>query len=195
MKTAPRFPTGYPSPLWFFVSLFGRVSRGYPGRGCMRGAQPLIRGSEATVPGRYPRGLPWQGRRRVGWMDGPSIGLRADGWECGHAARPWPRVGDGFVSLGCVVGTDCGRPPPTGTTAIRGKPSTVPWVFTAGLHGLPAPSRVLDLPCVTSRRVMGAFTRDLFLIGEAVQPPSRSAYVGRERRTAPIATDKLRTFA
>lgn len=74
---------------------------------------------------------------------------------------------------GYVVETDCGRPPPTGTTAICGKPSTAPWVFTAGLHGLPALSRVLDLPCVTGRRGMSAFSRDLYFFDWADQPAQR----------------------
>lgn len=63
-------------------------------------------------------------------------------------------------------------PPPTGTTAIRGKHSTVPCVFTAGLHGLPALSRVLDLPCVTGRRGMSAFSRDLYFSTGRTNPPS-----------------------
>lgn len=73
---------------------------------------------------------------------------------------------------GYVVETDCGRPPPTGTTAIRGKHSTVPCVFTAGLHGLPALSRVLDLPCVTGRRGMSAFSRDFYFWTGRTNPPS-----------------------
>lgn len=77
---------------------------------------------------------------------------------------------DNRETLGCVVETDCGRPPPTGTTAIRGKPSTVPCVFTSGLHGLPGLSRVLTPPCVTERRGMSPFSRDFYLIDLAVQP-------------------------
>lgn len=90
-------------------------------------------------------------------------------------ARPALRT-DNRETSGHGVETECGRPPPTGTTAIRGKHSTVPCVFTPGLHGLPAPSWVLAPPCFTVRQGMGAFTRDLFLISEAVQPPSRPAY-------------------
>ena len=75
---------------------------------------------------------------------------------------PGERSEAGAVDLqprtsGYVVETDCGRPPPTGTTAIRGKPSTVPCVFTSGLHGLPGLSRVLTPPCVTERRGMSPF--------------------------------------
>lgn len=81
-------------------------------------------------------------------------------WECGYAARLWPCVSDDLVSLGCVVETDCGRPPPIEPTALNGKPSTVPWVFRVDLHSLPELSRVLASPCVTSRRGISPFTRD-----------------------------------
>nr|CRY93720.1 hypothetical protein [uncultured prokaryote] len=84
-------------------------------------------------------------------------------------ARPALRT-DSRETSGYVVETDCGRPPPTGTTAIRGKPSTVPCVFTSGLHGLPGLSRVLTPPCVTERRGMSPFSRDFYLIDLAVQP-------------------------
>lgn len=75
-------------------------------------------------------------------------------------------------TLGYEVETDCARPPPTGTTVFQVKPSTVPWVFTSGLHGLPALSRVLDLPCVTGRRGMSAFSRDLYFWTGRTNPPS-----------------------
>lgn len=81
-------------------------------------------------------------------------------WECGYATRLWPCVSDDLVSLGCVVETDCGRPPPIEPTALNGKPSTVPWVFRVDLHSLPELSRVLASPCVTSRRGISPFTRD-----------------------------------
>lgn len=86
-------------------------------------------------------------------------------------ARPALRT-DSRETSGYVVETDCGRPPPTGTTAIRirGKPSTVPCVFTSGLHGLPGLSRVLTPPCVTELRGMSPFSRDFYLIDLAVQP-------------------------
>ena len=42
-----------------------------------------------------------------------------------------------------------------------------------GLHGLPALSRVLDLPCVTGRRGMSAFSRDLYFFDWADQPAQR----------------------
>lgn len=86
-------------------------------------------------------------------------------------ARPALR-GDNRETSGHGVETECGRPPPTGTTAIRGKHSTVPCVFTPGLHGLPALSRVLDLPCVTGRRGMSAFSRDLYFSTGRTNPPS-----------------------
>lgn len=73
-------------------------------------------------------------------------------------------------------GQTAAAPPQSNQPLRADKPSTVPWVFTADLHGLPAPSRVLAPPCFTVRQGMGAFTRDLFLISEAVQPPSRPAY-------------------
>lgn len=73
---------------------------------------------------------------------------------------------------GYVVETDCGRPPPTGTTAIRGKHSTVPCVFAPGLHGLPALSGVLTPPCVTVRPGMSAFSRDLYFWTGRTNPPS-----------------------
>lgn len=38
---------------------------------------------------------------------------------------------DNRETSGYVVETDCGRPPPTGTTVSQVKPSTVPWVFTS----------------------------------------------------------------
>jgi hypothetical protein len=63
-------------------------------------------------------------------------------------------------------------PPPTGTTAIRGKHSTVPCVFTPGLHGLPALSGVLTPPCVTVRPGMSAFSRDLYFWTGRTNPPS-----------------------
>ena len=77
---------------------------------------------------------------------------------------------DNRETSGCVAETDCARPPPTGTTAIRGKHSTVPCVFTSGLHGLPGLSRILTPPCVTGRRGMSPFSRDFYLIDLAVQP-------------------------
>lgn len=79
---------------------------------------------------------------------------------------------DNRETSGYVVETDCARPPPTGTTVSQVKPSTVPWVFTSGLHGLPALSRVLDLPCVTGRRGMSAFSRDLYFWTGRTNPPS-----------------------
>ena len=75
-------------------------------------------------------------------------------------------------TLGHGVETDCGRPPPTGTTAIRGKHSTVPCVFTPGLHGLPALSGVLTPPCVTVRPGMSAFSRELYFWTGRTNPPS-----------------------
>lgn len=62
--------------------------------------------------------------------------------------------------------------PPTVTTAIRGKHSTVPCVFTPGLHGLPALSGVLTPPCVTVRPGMSAFSRDLYFWTGRTNPPS-----------------------
>lgn len=87
-------------------------------------------------------------------------------------ARPALRT-DNRETSGHGVETECGRPPPTGTTAIRGKPSTVPWVFTSGLHGLPALSGVLAPPCVTVRPGMSAFSRDLYFFDWADQPAQR----------------------
>lgn len=83
---------------------------------------------------------------------------------------------DSRETSGYVVETDCGRPPQSNQPLRADKPSTAPWVFRADLHSLPAPSWVLAPPCFTVRQGMGAFTRDLFLISEAVQPPSRPAY-------------------
>lgn len=48
--------------------------------------------------------------------------------------------------------------------------------FYGDLLGDPELSRVLKPPCVTVCRGMSPFTRDLFLISEAAQPPSRPAY-------------------
>ena len=48
--------------------------------------------------------------------------------------------------------------------------------FYGDLLGDPGLSRVLKPPCVTVCRGMSPFTRDLFLISEAAQPPSRPAY-------------------
>lgn len=79
---------------------------------------------------------------------------------------------DSRETSGCVVETDCARPPPNRHNRFSGKPSTVPWVFTSGLHGLPALSRVLDLPCVTGRRGMSAFSRDLYFWTGRTNPPS-----------------------
>lgn len=109
----------------------------------------------------------------------PPFGLLAE------AVPQQPRAGNRPVSgarpalwtysretSGYVVETDCGRPPPTGTTAIRGKHSTVPCVFTPGLHGLPALSGVLAPPYVTVRPGMSAFTRDLYFWTGRTNPPS-----------------------
>ena len=60
--------------------------------------------------------------------------------------------------------------PPNRHNRFSGEPSTVPWVFTSGLHGLPGLSRVLTPPCVTERRGMSPFSRDFYLIDLAVQP-------------------------
>lgn len=86
-------------------------------------------------------------------------------------ARPALRT-DNRETSGHGVETECGRPPPTGTTAIRGKHSTVPCVFTPGLHGLPALSGVLTPPCVTVRPGMSAFSRDLYFWAGRTNPPS-----------------------
>lgn len=90
---------------------------------------------------------------------------------------PGERSEAGAVDLqprtsGHVVETDCGRPPPTGTTVFQVKPSTVPWVFTSGLHGLPALSGVLAPPCVTVRPGMSAFSRDFYFWTGRTNPPS-----------------------
>lgn len=88
-------------------------------------------------------------------------------------ARPALRT-DSRETSGYVVETDCGRPPPTGTTAIRGKPSTVPCVFTSGLHGLPALSGVLTPPCVTVRPGMSAYPEIcIFGLGGPTRPAPR----------------------
>lgn len=86
-------------------------------------------------------------------------------------ARPALRT-DNCETSGHGVETECGRPPPTGTTAIRGKHSTVPCVFTPGLHGLPALSGVLTPPCVTVRPGMSTFSRDLYFWTGRTNPPS-----------------------
>lgn len=148
-----------------------------PGTG---GAQPPVRGSVATVPwiGRQP----WEPLHRGDVPDShrpPPFGLLAE------AAPQQPRAGNRPVSearpalrtdnretSGYVVETECGRPPPTGTTAIRGKHSTVPCVFTPGLHGLPALSGVLTPPCVTVRPGMSAFSRNLYFLTGRTNPPS-----------------------
>lgn len=146
MKTAPRFPTGYPSPLGFVVSLFGRVSKSYPGRGgvplrgragcipfgrgCMRAAQALIRASAASVPGRMAVRVALAGAA-AGRLDGLTVHRSPCRWlEVLLCCAALPRVGDDLVSLGCVVETDCGRPPPslTNTYEMR-KPSAFPWVL------------------------------------------------------------------
>lgn len=90
---------------------------------------------------------------------------------------PGERSEAGAVDLqprtsGYVVETDCGRPPPTGTTVFQVKPSTVPLVFTSGLHGLPALSGVLTPPCVTVRPGMSACSRDLYFWTGRTNPPS-----------------------
>lgn len=97
----------------------------------------------------------------------------------GRRAERGRRRGLTAANIG-IRGRDRLRPPPpTGTTAIRGKHSTVPCVFTPGLHGLPALSRVLDLPCVTGRRGMSAFSRDfIFGLGGPTRPAPRYAYGG-----------------
>lgn len=69
-------------------------------------------------------------------------------------------------------GQTAAAPPQSNQPLRADKPSTVPWVFTADLHGLPAPSRVLDLPCVTGRRGMSAFSRDLYFWTGRTNPPS-----------------------
>ena len=94
---------------------------------------------------------------------------------------------------GYVVETECGRPPPTGTTAIRGKHSTVPCVFTPGLHGLPALSGVLTPPCVTVRPGMSAFPEIyIFGLGGPTRPAPRYVDGGLSCRLT--ATSKLSRF-
>lgn len=63
-------------------------------------------------------------------------------------------------------------PPPNRHNRFRGKPSTVPCVFTAGLHGLPALSGILAPPCVTVRPGMSAFSRDFYFWTGRTNPPS-----------------------
>ena len=105
------------------------------------------------------------------------------------AARPALRT-DSRETSGYVVETDCGRPPPTGTTAIRGKPSTVPCVFTSGLHGLPALSGVLTPPCVTVRPGMSAYPEIcIFGLGGPTRPAPRYVDGGLSCRLT--ATDML----
>lgn len=87
-------------------------------------------------------------------------------------ARPALRT-DSRETLGYVVETDCGRPPPTGTTISQVITLNRPLgSLRPGLHGLPALSRVLDLPCVTGRRGMSAFSRDLYFWTGRTNPPS-----------------------
>lgn len=145
MKTAPRFPTGYPSPLGFVVSLFGRVSKSYPGRG---GPSPRA-GRVHPIWTRVHEGRagPHQSERSErAWTMAVRVALagaaagRLDGLTVHRSPCRWlevllccaalPRVGDDLVSLGCVVETDCGRPPPslTNTYKMR-KPSAFPWVL------------------------------------------------------------------
>lgn len=86
-------------------------------------------------------------------------------------------------------------PPPQSNQPLRAdKPSTVPWVFTADLHGLPAPSRVLDLPCVTGRRGMSVFPEICIFSTGRTNPPSAQIR-GGGLSCRLTATDKLRTFA
>lgn len=91
---------------------------------------------------------------------------------------------------GYVVETDCGRPPPTGTTVFQVKPSTVPLVFTSGLHGLPALSEVLTPPCVTVRPGMSAYPEIcIFGLGGPTRPAPRYVDGGLSCRLT--ATDML----
>lgn len=63
-------------------------------------------------------------------------------------------------------------PPNRHNRYSREKHSTVPCVFTPGLHGLPALSGVLTPPCVTVRPGMSAFSRDLYFWTGRTNPPS-----------------------
>lgn len=74
-------------------------------------------------------------------------------------------------------GRDRLRPPPPGLTNTYEMRNPQPSLgFYGDLLGDPGLSRVLKPPCVTVCRGMSPFTRDLFLISEAAQPPSRPAY-------------------
>lgn len=190
MKTASRFPTGYPSPLGFYVSLFGRVSKSYPGRG---GSSPRA-GRVHPVWTRVYEGRagPHQSERSErAWTMAVRVALagaaagRLDGLTVHRSPCRWLGVrlccaalgvSDDLVSLGCVVGTDCGRPPPGLTNTYEMRNPQPSLGFYGDLLGDPGLSRVLKPPCVTVCRGMSPFTRDLFLISEAAQPPSRPAY-------------------
>lgn len=87
-------------------------------------------------------------------------------------ARPAPWT-DNRETSGHGVETDCARPPPTGTTVSQVKTLNRPLgSLRPGLHGPPALSRVLDLPCVTGRRGMSAFSRDFYFWTGRTNPPS-----------------------
>lgn len=79
---------------------------------------------------------------------------------------------DSRETSGCVVETDCGRPPQSNQPLRADKPSTAPWVFRADLHSLPALSGVLAPPCVTVRPGMSTFSRNLYFWTGRTNPPS-----------------------
>lgn len=158
MKTAPRFPTGYPvSARSFSLTLKSRImtpSQPWtPGTG---GAQPPCQRERSdraldrvTAVETFHRGDVPDSHRP------PPFGLLAE------AVPQQPRAGNRPVSgarpapgtysretLGYVVETDCARPPPTGTTVSQVKPSTVPWV----LH-VPAFTAFLRFPGSSHRHV------------------------------------------
>lgn len=103
--------------------------------------------SRVWTRGNRGRAGPYQSERSErAWMMAVRVALagaaagRLDGLTVHRSPCRWlevllcraalPRVGDDLVSLGCVVETDCGRPPPslTNTYEMR-KPSAFPWVL------------------------------------------------------------------
>ena len=149
-----------------------------PGTG---GAQPPVRGSVATVPWIWWQplipvlcGISFHSPRLPPFGSPPKPYRDSHVQAIARRAERGRRCGLTVVKHRDAWSRQIAPAPPNRHNRFSGKTLNRPLGFLRpGLHGLPALSRVLDLPCVTGRRGMSAFSRDLYFFNWADQPAQR----------------------